>query len=197
MQGFEDTKEQTPQQHLAVFFDTLPRVEAGATYRIPRQEIDSLIEKGVSVEMVASEFVRRGYFIHGSAAGVARLEPRQSLCLSGDPDNCQTGVYGSILPSVSLFHAIKGQGRGVTGTSIHTTEEDGIITHSVQFEADHVIPEDTKGFVYILPGDTFARAGDGGQFVSPVAVVPAYVIEVERKDFMHPIEFVSRTVSHE
>jgi len=172
------------------FFEGLPEKSLNQPYRIERAALDQLIERGVSIEDLCCEFVRRGFLLHGT--GVAELnilEPRQANDEGGHEENLQNAVYATSDPRIPIFMALIW---GMSGTSqysiISSKHEDGSCTEEVHFSATSKFPSDKAGSVYVLPKETFEVAGSDQQFVSSVPAMPLFEIPVKLEDFQYSIE---------
>jgi hypothetical protein len=171
------------------FFDSLPENQSQPC-RIDRETLDDLIERGVTVEDVCNEFVRRGFLLHGSGAcDVAVLEPRQANDEGGYEENLRNAVYATDDPRIPIFMALRSGIEGQSQYSIIVSEhDDGTSSEEARFSTSFEIPTNKSGSVYVLPRDTFEAAGSDSQFTSLVPVIPAYEIPVTVRDFQYPIE---------
>lgn len=196
MEKFEQKTEQLerPEEPLQNFFESLPSHDENV-YEIPRSTVDALVERGVSVEKICQEFVQRGFLLHGTGVkGITELEPRQSRCESGLPENCQRAVYASGDVRIPLFMSIVGAVSSDSKSSGYTidvaVDDGGNSTEAIKFSCNVPIPTDIEGVVYVLPAEKFQQAGHG-QSVSLETVRVAYALPIRPEDFPYPIEQVN------
>lgn len=169
------------------FFSDLSE-EQTQPHMIEASELNRLLERGVTIEDLCHEFVRRGFLLHGTGRLITySLEPRQARDESGHPDNVKNAVYASDDPRVPLFMSLVSGLPGRSRYSI-TTEilEDKREIESAVFETSHEISADKIGYIYVLPKETFEPAGHG-QFTSDVPVVPQYIVPITISDFPYSI----------
>ena len=171
---------------LATFFEKLPE-DTGGVLVIDRQEIERLAEQGISVEDICHEFVRRGFLLHGTNVMLDVIEPRQANDEDGHLENLKNAVYATDDYRIPVFMSLV---KGITGRSqysITASLENGIKTESVSFTTNFDIPDDTVGYVHILPSDSFEVSGSDTQFTSDIAVKPKCIIPVLLSDIHYPI----------
>lgn len=157
---------------------------------IPRKDISEA--KKLLIELEASG----QYVFHGSPSRIEELEPRQAY---NHPEGSQAGVpdgapavAATPLVDVAIFRAI------VNSDNIK-------ISHSSRFGPDkeddkkmrfglsvngHSDLEGTKGYVYVLPKDTFAPYQRTASFEwrSSENIKPIQVVEVSAEDLPEDIE---------
>ncbi len=126
-----------------------------------------------------------GYLFHGSGNPnrMEVLEPRKA----NDPNmewNSDTAVYASSEPVWSAIFAVyKGEFPWRTSVS---TDEEGRIKRMVAYMPESYRPqaEQGRGYVYVLPAETFERESERGiQYKSKTAVRPIAAVEVTLQDY--------------
>jgi hypothetical protein len=172
---------------LTAFFENLPEDSEGA-YIIERQEIDRLIERGVSVEDICHEFVRLGFLLHGTDITLNVIEPRQANDEDGHPENMKNAIYATDDYRIPVFMSLSKGINGQSQYSITVSLENGVETESVSFTTNFDIPSNKVGYVHVVPNDTFEVSGSDSQFTSDVSVNPRYIIPVLLSDIPYPIE---------
>ena len=172
---------------LTAFFESFPEHTEGA-YIIERQEIDRLIERGITVEDVCHEFVRRGFLLHGTDITLNVIEPRQANDEDGHPENMKNAVYATDDYRIPVFMSLSKGIKGQSQYSITMSLENGVEAESVSFTTNFDIPSDKVGYVHVMPSDTFEVSGSASQFTSDVSVNPRYIIPVLLSDIPYPIE---------
>jgi hypothetical protein len=179
---------------LGQFFLDLPPLNVRQPFAVDHKILDSLVEAGVTVENLLQEFVRKGFFLHGSGEpNLIALEPRLAADEDDNPDNARNAVYATTDSRIPIFMALVAKLRGRSGYSINRMNVDGeSVTESVVFRTNFVIPEDKVGYIYVLPVDTFEPAG-GDQFTSPEPVVAYCILPVQLADFQYPIERIEES----
>lgn len=139
-----------------------------------------------------------GYLFHGSGSPtkIDMFEPRKA----SDPNtkwNADVAIYASSEPVWSTIFALY-KGKSYWRTSV-TTNEEGRIKSVTAY-----IPEDyqdqllkEKGFVYVLPKDSFERQNErSAQYKSRIAVKPISSVEVNLQDYYNmggKIEWIKDT----
>lgn len=126
-----------------------------------------------------------GYLFHGSGNPnrMEVLEPRKAND-SNSEWNSDTAIYASSEPVWSAVFAVY-KGNFSWRTSV-STDEEGRINHLVAYLPESYRPkaEQERGYVYVLPPETFERESESGiQHKSKTAVRPIAAVEVTLQDY--------------
>lgn len=132
------------------------------------------------------EFQRKGFLFHGSSTpDITQLDPRK-----GDDSDFRKAfskdisVYAACDPAAATIFSImpprkmKGMGEGTLAVHFGCDKEPTTATIPSRWRD---LIEERKGFVYILPKDTFE--GMQGQYKSKFSVRPVGVVAVGFEDF--------------
>lgn len=140
----------------------------------------------------ASEYLKRmkemGYLFHGTGNPqiIEKLEPRETVDTTGNEWNSDTAVFASGDPVWSVIFALY-KGKSSWGTAV-TTNENGDITKIVariNEKYKDSLPLE-KGYVYVLPPETFQRENNrGAQHKSKSIVTPVASVEVTYEDYLN------------